>query len=1024
QTVLSGSDDNTARVWDLGSGTCRATLEGHSARVWSVSLSSDGQTALSGSDDNTVRVWDLGSGTYRATLERHSARVRSVALSSDGQTALLGSDDHTVRVWDLRSGTRRATLEGHSGSVWSVALSSDGQTVLSGSADHTVRVWDLRAETCRARIEGHSDEVNCVALSSDGQTVLSGSDDNTARVWDLGSGTCRATLEGHSARVWSVALSSDGQTALSGSDDNTVRVWDLRSGTCRATLEGHSEYVRSVALDSDGQTALSGSADYTVRVWDLRSGTCRATLEGHSGAVLSVALSSDGQTAFSGSDDNTVRVWDLRSGTCRATLEGHSAEVTSVAFSSDGQTVYSSAINGVLRTWSLNEADTDLAETSRRYTNAKVVLVGDSGAGKSGLAHRLIEDKFVDTHSTHGMHVWRLDLPLANSEDDLEREALLWDLAGQRDYRLIHQLFLDETTLALVLIDPQKEDPFAPAIDWCRILDNCVPAGCDRLLVAGRIDVGSINVGQAKIDRFLQDHRFARFVETSALRGDNCSDRQASGTSQVKQMIADSIPWGTLPYTSTPETLAELKNAILDLTELDELRLLRFNELYQRLQQLKPELTLKPQLVRDAINLLANHGLVMALSFGDLVLLRPDLLNGYSSSVIHAARANQDEVGSVIENDVYEGNVDFDKVARLQDRDEQLLLRAMVQTFLEKSLCLREAVDGRDHLVFPSQYRRERSFPVDPEVFVSWTFTGELQSIYTTLVVRLWYSREFENKELWKDAAEFQTHNGGIAGFVLNRLGEGEATLCVFFDAAVDEDQRAVFLEFIHRHLKKYSGNLQRDRRYVCSECGEPVINAKAVRIRLEKGLRDITCQLCDASVPLIDSIEAKLTSDPVARKVVEMDETAGAELSNQALEQILIGHMLTLCGNANQIFRPTTMADYGIDGEVEFRDNDGQVTGRKIYVQLKCGGSHLRHRQRDDQPIFDADERHLEYWLSQPVDVYLVIRDARKTIRWMNVSAYLRERDEKHSRQIVFDGDELTTEEIWVVRDRILDLA
>ena len=464
------------------------------------------------------------------------------------------------------------------------------------------------------------------------------------------------------------------------------------------------------------------------------------------------------------------------------------------------------------------------------------------------------------------------------------------------------------------------------------------------MLVAGRIDVGGINVGQAKTDRFLQNNQFCEFIETSAQRGDNCSDRQdPKGTSKLKRTIAERIPWHQLPYTSTPEALAELKNGILDLSEQEEVRLLRFWGTLSTPSQLKPELPLRPQLVRNAVSLLSNHGLVMPLSFGDLVLLRPDLVNGYASSVIHAARANKDEIGSVEEVDVYNGCLDFENVDQLDHKDEKLLLRAMVQTFLEKSLCLREDIDDRKHLVFPSQYRRERAFPADPEVFVSYTFTGELQSIYTTLVVRLWYSNEFENKELWRDAAEFETANGGLAGFIMNRLGEGEATLCVFFNDQVTEDDRAVFLEFIHQHLKKHASDLQRDRRYVCPFCNEPVSNQKAVRIRLAKGSAHIPCQFCEEAVPLIDSIEAKLTSDPIARKVMEMDETAGIELSTQALEQILIGHMLTLCGNANQIFRPTVMADYGIDGEVEFRDDDGQVTGKKIYVQLKCGGSSFK---------------------------------------------------------------------------------
>ena len=98
--------------------------------------------------------------------------------------------------------------------------------------------------------------------------------------------------------------------------------------------------------------------------------------------------------------------------------------------------------------------------------------------GKTTLAHRLIEDRYVKTDSTHGMNVWRLDLPL-QPDATLEREALLWDLAGQEDYRLIHQLYLDETALALLLVNPQKDDPFAEAGDWLKALHTAVN-GKDR----------------------------------------------------------------------------------------------------------------------------------------------------------------------------------------------------------------------------------------------------------------------------------------------------------------------------------------------------------------------------------------------------------------------------------------------------------------------------------------------------------------------------------------------------------------
>jgi len=343
----------------------------------------------------------------------------------------------------------------------------------------------------------------------------------------------------------------------------------------------------------------------------------------------------------------------------------------------------------------------------------------------------------------------------------------------------------------------------------------------------------------------------------------------------------------------------------------------------------------------------------------------------------------------------------------------------MVRVFIDKSLCIVESTAQGNQLIFPSQYRRERGIPNYPEIFVSYSFCGELATIYTTLVVRLWYSREFDNKELWKDAAEFQTPSGSTTGLILERRGEGEAAISVFFDTGVPDDLKVVFIEYIHRHLEKYATRVFRDRRYVCRNCAVPVDNKEIVRKRLADGKDFIYCQNCDEKVLLIDIIETRLSSDPVAQRVLEMDQTATRELDTQALEQILIGHMMAICGEANQIFRPTVMFDYGIDGEVEFKDNHGNAGGKKIYVQLKSGGSFLRNRKRDDAQVFDVKKsRHLKYWQAQPVDVFLVIRDDKGIIRWMNISEYLRTRRDKTSKQIVFTGQKLDATALWHLRD------
>ncbi len=354
-------------------------------------------------------------------------------------------------------------------------------------------------------LRGHSDWIGRIAWSPDGKILASPSKDHTIRLWDAQTGQHLRTLKGHSGIVSSVAWSPDGKALASGSTDNTIRLWNAQTGRSIRTLEGHSDIVYSVAWSPDGKALASGSGDQTIHLWTPDAGQHAGILEGHTSMITCVSFSYDGSLLASNSSDGTVRLWCTRTWEALLTLEEPAADnaFPSLAFHPNTPVLATlGEKDTVIRIWDLDIAallGTAPASPSFHYTNAKVVLIGDSGVGKSGLGLVLTGQPFVPTESTHGRSVWTFEsreVELDNLRKET-RQTLLWDLAGQPGYRLIHQLHLNEVAVALVLFDARSEtDPFAGVYHWDRALrqaqrvqgNSALPL--KKFLVAARIDRG------------------------------------------------------------------------------------------------------------------------------------------------------------------------------------------------------------------------------------------------------------------------------------------------------------------------------------------------------------------------------------------------------------------------------------------------------------------------------------------------------------------------------------------------------
>ncbi|MFH1069187.1 MAG: TIR domain-containing protein [Candidatus Glassbacteria bacterium] len=541
------------------------------------------------------------------------------AFSRDLQHILSGAADNSVRLWDLETGNYLCVLEGHTEQVQSVAWSTDQSRALSGAADNSVRLWDLETGNCLRVLEGHTNTVQSVAWSPDQRCALSGGADNSIRLWDLETGNCLRVLEGHTDIVFSVAWSTDQRHAISGAADKTVRLWDLETGHCLRVLEGHTSLVQSVACSKDQRYALSSSPDNSMRLWDVETGQCLHVLEDQTDIVFSVAWSTDQQYVLS-CGGYTLRLWEVETRRCLRVLEGHPHLVVCMAWSFDQRSVIYIDLKGGIRVWDLSEycllppVQKGPAKTLHpaldqvQYTNAKVLLVGDTSAGKTGLSMRLAKNDWQPSDSTVGAWATHLKLPVPLT-GSVEREIWLWDFGGQADQRLIHQLYMEDTALAVLVFDGQKENLFEALGQWDSDLTRASSKKFTKLLVAGRVDTGGLRVSRSQIQLFAKERGFACFLETSAKADIGCQE--------LKEAILDGIRWADIPWRTSPRVFKRLKDEIIQLKDSRKV-LMRFNELRDalRLRLAGEGEPFKDEELKAVVGLLAGPAVVWELSFG------------------------------------------------------------------------------------------------------------------------------------------------------------------------------------------------------------------------------------------------------------------------------------------------------------------------------------------------------------------------------------------------------------------------
>jgi WD domain, G-beta repeat len=188
--LIVGSENGSLVAWNIQSISSMSfhQLRGHSDRITSTVVSFDGRELISGSWDETAKVWDLGSYTEDTSFTKHDDALLCVAISPDGSIVASAGWDDTIWVWDRRTGKPIRALVGHKGSILSLAFSPDGIWLASSSEDHTARLWDVEKGKHVLTLPGHANEVKSVAFidgSNNKYHLVTGDATGVVRLWDI-----------------------------------------------------------------------------------------------------------------------------------------------------------------------------------------------------------------------------------------------------------------------------------------------------------------------------------------------------------------------------------------------------------------------------------------------------------------------------------------------------------------------------------------------------------------------------------------------------------------------------------------------------------------------------------------------------------------------------------------------------------------------------------------------------------------------------------------------------------------------
>lgn len=387
--IAAGYSDGSIRVWDMHSGACLITFNGHKSGISALAFDQSGTRLISGSFDTNIVVWDLVEETGLYRLRGHRGPITAVVLLSD-QWLVSTAKDGVLKLWDLETQFSVESHVAHKSECWGAVASTDGTRLFTVSNTTEINVWkiDLEDQTNRrisleGTLEKQSKHRAVDVKYSNDQLIVATAD--AVQSWRLRSAEeQKKALRRKEKRAKKKETTEDEkEVVLSMSDiyvstgivrpkgkvcgidtvdkpdqivvnlaNNSIETWPLTENPERIfaiELPGSRTDVRDVCLSADNKLLAAGS-NGQIKVFNARTNSCLRTLTG-TGYILALRFLPGDALVVAGTKEGNLELYDITTSSLVGTFPAHEGSVWSMDIATDGKSLVTGGADKTVKFW-------------------------------------------------------------------------------------------------------------------------------------------------------------------------------------------------------------------------------------------------------------------------------------------------------------------------------------------------------------------------------------------------------------------------------------------------------------------------------------------------------------------------------------------------------------------------------------------------------------------------------------------------------------------------------------------------